>query len=356
MSGEWPPAQDAERSVTPERPAPGPSQPYGSSPYGTPPPSGPAPFGPPYPPGPPPHWQFAPPQPLSGGPTTRRPPRHGWGAALATVVGLVLLGLVAVLVLPSLDVFQTPSGTPSRTAHPAPTGTSTKKPGTAPKPSMPTDPKDILKKNPVYALTVPARCSYRGRPSSPAAFRSQVKLLVGCENAAWKKALSATPVEFTKPKVTFYGTRVASPCGKLGSAFPAAYCGSDRTLYFSTASYRQGRYYRLAVAQFVMHEYAHHIQQLAEILPSTWVMDETAAATSRRIELQAHCMAHYQLTHSGLGYSPADRADLEYQFGYTNDASGHGSATAERYWGRRGLSAKSIGACNTWSVKPGVVR
>ncbi len=379
MSGEWPPAQDAEPPATPLPPGPAPRfgageayPPYGSPTYGSP-GYGPAPYiTPQYPsgavpptspygpqrfaPGPPQHWNVAPPQHLSDQLPPRPPRRGGWLVALLTVVGLILLGLVAVLVLPSLGDLQVPGLGPSATSRPSPHASSTKKPSSKPTATMPTDPKDILKKNPIYALKVPAKCDYEGRPATATAFRAQVKALVGCENAAWKKALASTPVRFEKPKITFYGSRTSSPCGKLGSTFPAAYCGPNRTLYFSTASYQQGRYYRLAVAQFAMHEYAHHIQQLAEILPSSWVMDENAATTSRRIELQAHCMAHYQLTHSGLGFTSSDRSDLEYQFGYTNDASGHGSTTAERYWGRRGLSAKTIGACDTWSVKPRVVR
>jgi predicted metalloprotease len=220
---------------------------------------------------------------------------------------------------------------------------------------MPTDQKELLKSNPIYALKVPAKCPDQGRPSSKAAFRAQVKALMDCENAAWKKALAVTPVEFSKPKVEFYGTKTKSACGTLGSTFPAAYCSADKTMYFATAAYQQGRYYRLAVAQFVMHEYAHHVQQLADITPSSVALRESDALTSRRIELQAHCMAHYQLTHSDLGFDSLDRSDAEYQFGYTNDPKGHGSVKAERYWGRAGLNGSTIGACNTWKVKPSKV-
>ena len=221
---------------------------------------------------------------------------------------------------------------------------------------MPTDPEVLLHRNPVYAIAVPARCPEQRPPSTRAAFRSQVRALVACANVAWKKALAKTPVAFAKPRVSFYGSSTPSPCGRLGDAFPAAYCSADRTLYFATAAYRQGRYYRLAVAQFVMHEYAHHVQELTGIFGSSRSVQEQAAVTSRRIELQAHCMAQYHLTHSGLDFGGQDRADAEYQFGYTNDAAGHGSVKAERHWGRRGLAAATIGACNTWKVKASKVR
>lgn len=302
-----------------------------------------------YPP-PPAAWPTAPPQRLA-------PPTHraGWVIALSSVVGVVLLGLMATLVLPSLQTLQRPEG--PGTDRPAPnassptsTSTSSPKPTGSPSATMPTGLEDILKKNPIYAIKVPADCPAQRIPSSKAAFRTQVKALVSCENKAWQKAMASTPVAFVKPKVVFYNASISSPCGQLGTQYPAAYCTGDRTLYFSTAAYAQGRYYRLAVAQFVMHEYAHHIQELAEIFDSESVMDEKSAVTTRRIELQAHCMAHYQLTHSEIGFNAQDRSDAEYQFSYTTDAKGHGSATAERYWGRRGLSGSTIGACNTWTV------
>jgi predicted metalloprotease len=215
---------------------------------------------------------------------------------------------------------------------------------------MPSDPKVLLKQNPIYRLKAPADCPDQSPPTSRTRFRSQVKALVRCENAAWKKALAKSPVTFAAPKVTFYSASAKTPCGRLGTTFPAAYCSTNRTLYFSTAAYAQGRYYRLAVAQFVMHEYAHHVQELAGIFSSSWALDEKSSTTGRRIELQAHCMAHYQLVHSGVGFGSRDRTDAEFQFSYTNDATGHGSVRAERYWGRRGLAATTIGACNTWKV------
>ncbi|MFT4108901.1 neutral zinc metallopeptidase, partial [Propionicimonas sp.] len=285
----------------------------------------------------------------------RRRGGRGWLVAALGVVAVVLVGLVGAVVVPSLTGLQAvgPSSRHSPTASPSPSAGTPSPRSTA---SMPSDPEMVLKKNPVYALKVPADCPSQRIPTSPARFRAQVKALTSCENAAWRSALASTPVAFSKPKVKFYGSSTSSPCGRLDSAFPASYCSSDRTLYFSTASYQQGRYYRLAVAEFVMHEYAHHVQQLAGIFDSSWVTGEGDMLTSRRIELQAHCMAHYQLTHSRLGFSASDRADSEYQFGYASDASGHGSVKAERYWGRRGLAATSIGACNTWKVARAVVK
>lgn len=318
--------------------------------------------------GPPGHWTAAPPQPLAGFTPPARPPQRGrgWVVALVTVAAVVVVSLIAALAVPLLTQLPSRHGG-STTAPSAPaSGAPTTKPSASPSPgsspttkptaTMPSDPLDVLKKNPSYALKVPAKCPYQSMPGSQAAFRKQVGKLVDCENAAWKKALAPTAVEFSKPKMKFYSSSVKSPCGKLGTTFPASYCTGDSTLYFSLQSYVQGRYFRLSVAEFVMHEYAHHVQNLADIFDATDAMDEASAVTTRRIELQAHCMAHYALPVSGVGYNSVDDREIEYQWGYTSDPTGHGSTKAEAYWGRRGLNGKTIGACNTWTVKAGRVK
>jgi hypothetical protein len=283
--------------------------------------------------------------------------------ALVTVAAVLVVSLIAALAVPMLTQLPNRHGGPATpSARGVPTGkpSSSQSPGSSPTSTptatMPSTPTDVLKKNPVYALKVPARCPYQAMPDSQTAFRKQVGKLVDCENAAWKKALAPTAVEFSKPKVKFYSTSAKSPCGKLGTTFPASYCTGDSTLYFSLQSYVQGRYFRLSVAQFVMHEYAHHVQNLAGIFESSDVMDEPFAVTTRRIELQAHCMAHYALRVSGLGYTAIDNREIEFQWGYTTDPNGHGSTKAEAFWGRRGLNAKTIGACNTWTVKASRVK
>lgn len=276
-------------------------------------------------------------------------------------VGIVLAGLVAAAVLPNLlfgGYEPAPGVSPS--ALPAPPASAPPRATTGPSasaaPTMPAKAADVLRSNPIYALPVRADCPGQSRPDGRAAFRRQVRGLMDCVNAAWRTALAGTAVTFAKPKVKFYDTRASSPCGRLGTAFPAAYCSANQTLYFSIASFEQGRYYRLAVAHFVLHEYAHHVQELAGILGARWALDESAAVTTRRVELQAHCLAHYHLTHSNLGFDSLDRADAEYQFSWTSDPGGHGSVKAERFWGRRGLDGSSVGACNTWKARPSRVK
>lgn len=280
------------------------------------------------------------PGPIAPGPQ-RSSGHRGWLLALAAVLAAgaasaVLANPVGQLPWPVGPTSTRPSS--SATATPAPS------------------PAEVLKKNPIYALKVTGSCPKQRTPSSWQRFQTQVRALVDCENRAWAKALSSTSITFDKPKVRFYAKSADSACGHLESTFPASYCSADKTIYFSRASYLQGRYYRLSVSEFVFHEYAHHVQAMSGIFEASLAAKESDDVTERRIELQAHCVAHYRLTHAGLKFSSSDRADIEYQLGYASDTKGHGSAKAGHRWGEAGLAGKNIGACNTWTAKASLVK
>lgn len=291
------------------------------------------------------------------------------GLSLVGTAALLLIAMFAVPRVISLSSISGPTATPSSvtttsaapSAGPSPTevtvsGSSETGLGSGPIATMPAEPLKVLRANPIYQLTTPASCPEQDAPESEEAFQSQVKALVKCLNLAWRAALKQTDIDFSKPKIVFYQTSIKSPCQKLGTTFPAAYCPANQTLYFSEASFQQGKYYRLAVAHVVMHEYAHHVQWLASIFKQGEALGEASEVTTRRVELQAHCLAHYQLTHSELGFTNADRVDAEYQFDYTSDAAGHGSTKAERYWGLRGLDGVDLSPCNTWKAKAAKVK
>lgn len=294
--------------------------------------------------------QWPPPTEPGGAPADSRPaPRHRqvatWLLVLLAAAGLGLLSRTALLGsgLVPVGVLSTAGGPP---------GVSSK----ATTPAKPSDPQSVLRDNPIDKLTFTTTCPSQAIPGGWKRFQTQVAGLVACENRAWAAKLAGTSISFSKPAVHFYSDTVKSPCGKLGSSFPASYCTANQTLYFSRAAYQQGRYYRLSVAAFVFHEYAHHVQQMAGIFDAYPTLKMPEASASRRIELQAHCIAHYWLVHAGVGFGAADRRDVEYQLGYTTDANGHGSVAAQQYWGHRGLRGKTIGACDTWSAPASKVK
>lgn len=304
------------------------------------------------------HWSYQPTHVVPQPTRLDRPPRnqrHHLGMVLSTTLLIVGLSGGVILAANLLDgSFPAPVIQPSIQPAPGLTPPPTVEPNPTSEPVK--DGQETLTANPIYQLKVTAHCPSQTVPSNQKVFKAQVRELVDCHDQAWQTALEGTGIEFQAPEVEFYSKTVDTPCGKLGSKFPASYCAANQTMYLGKAAFTQSGFYRLATAELVSHEYAHHVQSLSGILGHSRGLEEDTNLTSRRIELQAHCLASYSLTHSGFGFNDSDRNDLEYQFGYTNDAEGHGSVKAERYWGRRGLDAKTLGACNTWKVKASKVK
>lgn len=238
-----------------------------------------------------------------------------------------------------------PTGLPARwNPTPTPTPTATRRPA------------DVLERNPVYTVSVRGSCPPQREPVDEAAFQAQVRALVACLDVAWARALQPTEVEFRAPSVALFGESLLTVCGLLGVEFPALYCPLDSTLYFSAEAWRESSYYRLATAELALHEYAHHVQRLAGIYDVLLAASDTVRGLQRRVELQAHCLAMYELASSDIGLSASDVSDLEYQFAWPGDVEGHGSARAKTRWGRRGLGATTAGACNTWTASGDEVR
>jgi predicted metalloprotease len=245
-----------------------------------------------------------------------------------------------------------PSGFPLRLrpapARPTPTATQT--------PATTVDPLAVLQRNELYRLSVRPSCPEQRLPGNEAAFQAQVLALVACLDTVWETAFRGTSVTFSAPAVVFYGESLLTVCGTLGSEFPAMYCPLNSTLYFSAEASRESWYYRLATTEVSFHEYSHHLQRLAGIDDALLMVPETMRGLRRRVELQAHCLAMYQLANSDIGITRQDHADLEYQFAWSADVEGHGSARARTLWGRRGLRARTPGACNTWTATDRDVR
>jgi predicted metalloprotease len=214
----------------------------------------------------------------------------------------------------------------------------------------------VLERNPVYTVSVRPSCPPQREPADEAAYQAQVRALVACLDEAWARALLPTEVGFSAPSVAFYGESLLTVCGLLGVEFPAMYCPLDSTLYFSAESWRESSYYRLATAELAFHEYAHHVQRLAGVYDVLLAASDTVRGLQRRVELQALCLAMYELASSDIGLSATDVSDLEYQFAWPGDVEGHGSTRAKTRWGRRGLGARTAGACNTWTATGDEVR
>ncbi len=328
-----------------------------------------------------------------GGPSGFPPPQRGSGAgrgcAVAALVGVGLIGLVMIvgfigiltlaasLEEPTTEVTPVTSTTPVVTPTPTPTTTKptvkqprTKKPTKKTKKPTKKATKKPTKKstykpkgsrtlwaNAVYRQKMRGACPSQAMPGSYNDFKKRARALVRCQEKGWKRYIQASGYRFQSVGIYFYNKRVTSPCGTAGPRFPAFYCSANRVMYFSTASYKQSKYFRLSLANFVFHEYGHHVQHMTGILSEAWYSSEASTVSRRRIELQAFCLAHYGLRNNkGINVNSRDRYDLAYQWDYASDPVGHGSAKAQNYWGPRGLRATRLSSCSTFNVPASKVK
>jgi hypothetical protein len=213
----------------------------------------------------------------------------------------------------------------------------------------------LLVRNPIYPLKLRGRCPGASATSDEAAYRRQVSALLECLAAAYKPLVEEAGFDFRPVKHTHFNASVETPCGRTEDEF-AFYCESNSTIYFSRQVFESADQARLATADTVIHEYAHHVQSMVEIFAHSESLSPRAV-TVRREELQAFCWTYYAFTAiDGFDPDPDDRVMFSRIFANTDDPDGHGSVAAQQYWGPRGLAAGSLGACNTWSVPAETVR
>ena len=209
----------------------------------------------------------------------------------------------------------------------------------------------------LYPLKVRGTCPTGVRTvQSRAEYKKQVSDLLGCLETLFHPLIDQADGLFSKVDHTFYDKSVTSPCGRETDAY-AFYCESDGTIYLSEQVYSDAGHDRLSVAEVVIHEYGHHVQAMMQIFRLADELKETRAITVRREELQVYCWTYYVFASVGsFELTEADRAFFLGAWSNTDDPGGHGSVKAQQYWGARGLSGETLGACNTWSVAKERVR
>jgi predicted metalloprotease len=121
-------------------------------------------------------------------------------------------------------------------------------------------------------------------------------------------------------------------------------------------------------ARVIAHEYGHHVQQEAGILTYGHQIMNTqdvaaSAAASRRIELQAQCLAGAFL---GAERATLPMTDEQYRAMISDvysrgdddkppDGRDHGSARHYAGWVIIGFTKRVLSACNTWTAAPSEV-
>ncbi|GGS51994.1 peptidase [Planobispora rosea] len=218
--------------------------------------------------------------------------------------------------------------------------------------------------NPLYrtgampVLRCPAGTIRAGSASSYRSFMSRVNRCLG---RAWTIQFRRAGLPFSPPKLRFVTSRVGSPCGRWPAGAGGYYCSTDRTMYIGVTRKVLKNPYGPNHAQFMAHEYAHHVQHLAGILPyyaqATWrATSPGRLAFSRRLELQADCLASAFLRGAATDLKVTREhwnamiewtAENGHKAWPTND---HGLGRSQALWMQRGFASGSPASCNTWTA------
>ncbi|GAA2426544.1 hypothetical protein GCM10010191_43840 [Actinomadura vinacea] len=289
----------------------------------------------------------------------RRPPRRAAGAA-----GAGILGGLAALVVGMVLGFAAFGGDDGGLA------------ASGPRPGSPVDRKAATE-SPLYgtgALT-PVKCRVPAIQSGSDSMRRFMDVLTDCLDSSWRGQFGKVRMNYDPPKRVFWDAPGRSPCGTYPSPGASAfYCPANNTMYVGlqhivdTSGGEPLSNYAV-FARVVAHEYAHHVQDRADILRYGQQQMERAQApasrneTSRRIELQAQCFAGAFLgaerrtlpmtrqQYDALLADVRGRGD-ELQ---PVDKRDHGSGRNYAGWVVKGYRDQRIAVCNTWTAPSGEV-
>ncbi|MEV8632554.1 neutral zinc metallopeptidase [Streptosporangium sp. NPDC051023] len=182
-----------------------------------------------------------------------------------------------------------------------------------------------------------------------------------CLNLAWKTQFRKAKLPFSQPTLRFVTTKVSSPCGRWPAGAGGYYCSSNRMIYIGVFRDVLKNPYAPNHAQFMAHEYGHHVQQLMGVMnyygQSIWRAGATTKlAFSRRLELQADCLGSAFLRQISADL-PVEQEQWDSMVEWVS-ANGqkawvkndHGKGTSQAYWMERGFNSGSPSACNTWTA------
>lgn len=296
---------------------------------------------------------------------TQPRPRLTLGQGVAGLVGAAVVVLSIVLVsavapfapqpravAPASQASHVPA-VPEPRARPIPTPTPTPTPTSTPTPMR----APIIGEK-LYPLTLSGTCSKPAKDTTWAGVQKSIQIEAACLDAMWQPVVEAAGATWRKPVLLFYSDPIRrSPCGPSPDKdkAPAHYCAGNQTIYISDAVTDPVVRYRMLGFEVIAHEYTHHVQELTGILTAASAQGR-GDLTTRRIELQAHCMAYVAMqAMDGLAVTAREWDQLRSSWNYSGDPAGHGSAEAQLYWGSRALKATSLAACDTFSVSEDLV-
>jgi hypothetical protein len=206
--------------------------------------------------------------------------------------------------------------------------------------------------------------------------RDFVARVLGSTERVWGKIFQDMGRTYEQPKLVLFTGFVQSACGMAQSAMGPFYCPGDHKVYIDLSFYQDmknklGAPGDFAQAYVIAHEVGHHIQNILGIAGKVQqerarVDDVTSNQLSVRMELQADCLAGIWGQEAGaanileqgdieeaLNAAAAigdDRLQRKSQGYVVEDSFTHGSSEQRVRWFKRGMQARALGDCDTFST------
>ncbi|RFU38569.1 hypothetical protein DZF91_27010 [Actinomadura logoneensis] len=300
-----------------------------------------------------------------------RPPRRSAGGAVAGIIGVfAALGVVVIVVMSALS-------SSHRTTLPSGGSGTTSASGRG---SDGFSPQNVTRAtatdSKLYttgALTS-VNCHLPRLDESAESMRRFMNDLSDCLDTTWKTQFGKAGISFAPPNRVFWLQPGSSPCGSYPAPGSSAfYCPANNTMYVGLkhvieTSGNESVAHFTVFARVVAHEYGHHVQDRSGILLyGDSLMDQSdplgRAEASRRIELQAQCLAGEflganrtslpldQEQYSALIMDVRGRGDEDKPPAKRD----HGSSKHYASWTIRGIQRQNLAACNTWTAPPSAV-
>ncbi|WP_330250312.1 neutral zinc metallopeptidase [Nocardia sp. NBC_00565] len=208
----------------------------------------------------------------------------------------------------------------------------------------------------------PFRCGLPAIGMSAADQRQFVQTALDCLAKTWGATLSSAGMTVAPLELVVVDS-VTSGCSKQVQPTDAAfYCGGR--VYWPTDDpihHGWGPLLPQYLLFVVMHEYGHHLQSSTGILRkadtdigSAGEKSPLGLELSRRIELQAQCLAGVTLAAAQAGglVTPSAAAELIEIQADTEEDPTHGTGTNSQRWAEAGYRSTSTSVCNTWAAAP----
>ena len=204
-----------------------------------------------------------------------------------------------------------------------------------------------------------------------------VAKVLGSTEDVWTKIFSDMGKQYQNPRLVLFTGFTQSGCGTAQSSSGPFYCPQDRKVYIDLSFYQElktklGAPGDFAQAYVVAHEVGHHVQNLLGIADQFDAARRSASEVeanhlSVKLELQADCFAGVWATEADAMAHILENGDIEQALnaasqigddrlqkrsqGYAvPDTFTHGTSAQRVNWFKKGLAAKSLNDCDTFSA------